>query len=194
MPRRIVRIRRRAEKSGLRSEHVEYLFNGYNVSAMIGGQPQPTTDELRTLWGRHRARLLRWWFDGVPHGTFQLVHISFKLLRAQPPGTRPWAWWEFDAPNDGRRLLVVADMVPREGTPFHDSVERRATAEDLARISRDGKGGFGLPAGESGEWPHTFETEAEYLNRHGLLTAEERRAIKREDAEELAAQDTITNT
>jgi hypothetical protein len=182
MPRRIVSIRRRAEKSGLRSEHVEYLFNGCNVSAMIGGFAEPTTDELRSLWKRHRARLLRWWFDGVPADAFQKVHISFQLLKPAPAGTRPWAWWKFEAPADPRRLRFV-----------FDPVRRAATAEDLKRAWRDGEGEFGLPAGAGdGLWPYQFELEAEYLARHGLLPKAERKAIIA--AEELAEEDPDGNT
>ncbi len=81
-----------------------------------------------------------------------------KLLAefiTEKPGRRPWAWWHFDAARPRRKL---DDGPPDEGEgSLYFGVPVAA-------------GSMGIPRGE-------YETEAEYLNRHGLLTAAERRAL-----------------
>lgn len=190
MPRRIVSIRRRAEVSGLRSEWVEFLFSG-SLFVQTSAFPEPSLSDAKTMWARHRGQLLRWWLGGIPADAFRRVHFGLEAYnKPHPAGTRPWAWWKFYAPDDKRRLLAVVDMVPREGTPFHDFIERAPTAEDCANAWRHGEGDFRLPEGESGVSPYRFETEAEYLERHGLLTKVERKAII---AEKLPEGDTDGN-
>mgnify|MGYP001193248409 FL=1 len=155
MPRRIVSIRRRAEVRGLRSEWVEFLFRGHLIvpqSAFL----EPVEADARAMWATHRGQLLRWWLDGIPADAFRRLHFGFHGCdRPHPAGTRPWAWWRFDAP-ERRRLLAVQSR----------TVERAPTAEDDVEAWRDGVGGFGLPRYGG---PYRFETEADFLNRHGLL-------------------------
>jgi hypothetical protein len=84
-----------------------------------------------------------------------------KTWCRQHPGSRPWAWWRFEAPEPRRR-------VGGQG-------EQQAGIHD--------EGAFGLP----GYWneetldaddPPVFESEASYLERHGLLTTSERGRLK----------------
>lgn len=79
--------------------------------------------------------------------TFQTIPNTWK--ERGEPGKRPWAWWAYDSP--GRRRLL-------EGTERLDSPH--------VVIS------FGRP---SNWWQleATYEDEAEFLRRHGLLTAAE---------------------
>ena len=101
------------------------------------------------------------------------------------PGTRPSAWWRFSAPRgpyvyqDSRRGALALEEPRRRvggvGTPAY---------ETLAYVPRFG---FGIPVDwaddRSGQDPPTFESEAAYLERHGLLTAAERRRLKAADFE-----------
>jgi hypothetical protein len=116
-------------------------------------------DDLRELWHEHRERILADHID---------VH----------PGTRPAAWWLWDAPRAlpvtlGRfygTTFAPAMVEPRcllrgSGCPLHEAA---AFAPSYA---------YGIPAwcGDPDE-PPEFETQAAYLKRHGLLLPAERRA------------------
>ena len=83
-----------------------------------------------------------------------------ELLRewiATHPGTRPWGWWKHEAPDARRR-------VTEGGEPIVFCLS------------------FGLP--ESVYWPRgksaeplAYESQAAYLDRHGLLSARERSCL-----------------
>jgi hypothetical protein len=71
--------------------------------------------------------------------------------QGERPGSRPWAWWENDAPEPRRRI--------KEGGPC--SFFRSPAT-------------FGIPSNcDEAE----FESERDYLARLGLLTAEELEAL-----------------
>lgn len=112
---------------------------------------------LAPKWAEHRKGLLSEWIE-------------------DHPGTRPWCWWELDSP----RLPVVGDGDPYDGK----------RPEPRQRVG--GTGGepthsgvtFGLPDGWcEGDFnpsdPPVYESQAVYLDRHGLLTEAERRALKK---------------
>lgn len=71
-----------------------------------------------------------------------------ELHADAPPGTRPWAWWLFDAPEARHVVGTGAPACLYEHVP-----------------------GQPLRLGA------IYESEAEYLARHGLLTAADRRAM-----------------
>ncbi len=78
------------------------------------------------------------------------------------PGTRPQAWWEFSAPERRRRLI--------SGGPLY--VDLPTTHPSSKRFW------FGIPCVWSAvRCPVVFETEAAYLDRHGLLSVDERIAL-----------------
>lgn len=93
---------------------------------------------------------------------------------AENPGTRPFAWWLFDAPEPRRRMLTGPKVL------WVDSL----TCPPNAR-----KWWFGVPACTSGgdhEQKIVFESQAAFLERHGLLTEAERKALgKRLPAEQV---------
>jgi hypothetical protein len=117
------------------------------------------TDEglRRRAWKKFRARTLEKWI-------------------AESPGTRPSAWWEYDAPRQ-----------PRGSFPgcYYDG----KLAEPRQQLSGAGVPAFQVlnlvPAyafGLQKDWadyneadPPTFEAQAAYLKRHGLMTASEAR-------------------
>lgn len=176
MPRRIVSIRRRAEVRGLRSEWVEFLFRGHLIAEQLAFL-EPSEAEARAMWAAHGGQLLRWWLDGIPADAFRSVHFGFVgCEKANPAGTRPWAWWRFDAP-ERRRLIAVGELIgPSLQTRI---VERAPIAEDEVQAWSVGKNWFGEPSPTCGGI-FRFETEAAFLMRHGLLTKAEQEAIANE--------------
>lgn len=81
------------------------------------------------------------------------------------PGTRPWAWWKYDAPESARQWLGGS------GCPLMP-----AGWQETKRI-QGGLLHFGVPT----QWrvlpdpadPPVFESQVAYLHRLGLLTDEE---------------------
>jgi hypothetical protein len=107
-----------------------------------------------------------------------------EAWRVEHPGTRPSRWWQYDAPR----------------WPQDDMLERLRGAFFSADLPtpRRRLGGTGAPQFESlnvvprffkgvpVDWldvdaadPPTYEAEAEYLHRHGLLSAAERTCYER---------------
>jgi hypothetical protein len=80
--------------------------------------------------------------------------------RGEHPGTRPFIWWRLEAAEHRRRVGGI-------GTPAHE-------------VGNYQEFPFGVPAC----WveldpadPPRYEGQATFLDRHGLLTAAERRAL-----------------
>jgi hypothetical protein len=92
---------------------------------------------------------------------------------AELPGTRPRGWWAFDAPERRRRLGGVGE--PRF-TAWSDM-----TWNGLFELWFTGPGWEGTPC-DPYDMP-TFESQATFLDRHGLLSAAERRRSRPEDFE-----------
>ncbi len=97
--------------------------------------------KMRGLWEAHCMQLLADWV-------------------LENPGTRPWAWWRWDAPAEFRRRIggigtALTKCLDGESAPF-----------------------FGMPRCYAGDYedkdPPKFESEREYLARHGLLTRVEK--------------------
>lgn len=87
---------------------------------------------------------------------------------AENPGKRPWAWWQYEAPKQLRRRLGGT------GTPASEFADCSPFAEGTS---------FGKPRCFGEDYddgdPPRYEEEAEYLDRHGLLTPEERTKLAR---------------
>ena len=142
----------------------EYMLHGRVVSegsaedynryrwACLGREPWVTVK-----WGEHHDAILAEWID-------------------EHPGTRPWVWWELDSPrlpavgdgryDDGKRPEPRQRVGGTGGEPTHQGVT------------------FGIPDGWGNDDfdpsdPPTFESQASYLDRHGLLTKAERRALQK---------------
>lgn len=94
------------------------------------------------------------------------------------PGSRPWAWWACDAPRWEKKFNAWFDGTLPEpriqigGTGVPVFVKYPAFVPILD---------YGLPGccmeGVDPADPPTFESEAAYLDRHGLLSAAERKAL-----------------
>lgn len=87
---------------------------------------------------------------------------------AKHPGTRPWAWWRWDAPEPRRR-------VGGTGTPAHEVLAHLPWHQLGIPVSwitpREvefyGTGFHGVAVDPDD--PPAFESQGEYLKRHGLL-------------------------
>ena len=156
--RRNVRTRTKRPE-GLTDDREYFLLNGQ----WFFGEPFATVDAERSAWIEHRDYLLGKWI-------------------ADEPGTRPAAWWKFDAPERRRRI----DGKPH---PFDDptriailnSIKVEHPQWDLTQHTALS---FGLPAIL---FPETdlnakFEAEDRSLDRLQLwMTGERRRFVSLAD-------------
>jgi hypothetical protein len=107
-----------------------------------------TSVERQALWAIHRDAILSAWI-------------------AEHPGTRPWAWWKFEA-AEPRRCVVGAELLMSTREPTDWEFVWRAAHGVPAFLQSRPSGYLGLP---------TVESQATYLDRLGLLAAEERSAL-----------------
>jgi len=110
------------------------------------------------------------------------------------PGTRPWAWWRFDAPRDLELMKDTAWAgkfpVAREQISGFGLTTRERYPAILPRFI------FGVPL----DWheinekkPPMFEGQAVYLKRHGLLTKSEGKKLKQADFESVSIVEILNN-
>ncbi len=114
-------------------------------------------DKARELWAEHRERILRDWID-------------------TRPGTRPSCWWLFDAPRDPKlgkvwdglgdmhgNIIEGRRLLKGEGRPFWECSCMVPTWV------------LGIPHYWTGGDPEAlvFESQHDYLARHGLLMPDE---------------------
>lgn len=110
----------------------------------------------------------------------QVADIVLEQWIRASPGTRPLAWWKYDAPrwteaelppHYRERLPEPRRRLGGTGTPWHE--EHPAALPKLSR---------GIPdawAAIDPDDPPTYESEAAYLDRHGLLGPAERAVVVR---------------
>lgn len=117
------------------------LDNTYDIAEV-----ESILADMRQSWESAKESLLRHWVTSHP-------------------GTRPWAWWEFDAPEKHRRIVSGPGYSSlRPDSPCCAAMKRKAI--------RFGVCGLIGPA-DDGE--NICESEYAYLRRLNLLTAEEKR-------------------
>jgi len=85
----------------------------------------------------------------------ELRETIMRDFIAKNPGHRPWAWWEWDSPAELRL----------EAAPGTEPVGDERW--------------FGKPPCYAGLPTPEYESEADYLERHDLLTEAERKALGR---------------
>lgn len=172
--------RKRAELLSPRT--IRRLEIGFDFG-LLPGDPLDE-DQLREAWGQIG-------------GEITAAHIE------ENPGTRPRHWWAYDAPEP--RRLIGGYLHPGSGYQVHrfpeamqgrvlaaiqaldeDAIVALARRANIQRAYYYGQPcGFFFPGRENCErlgieypgWPD-FESETEYLHRHGLLTFEERLALE----------------
>lgn len=153
MPRR---VRRRRKSDHRQSPWVmERLLSGHSMAFLPGTEDE---EELPGLWESQRDEILAAWIR-------------------ENPGTRPAAWWSFDAPGP-RRQIGGGPTAFETGCP------------EWSRRLR-----FGIPSvwtGPQFDDPPRFETQGAYLTRHKLLAAGEQ-VPPNQDAGDLYARASTTS-
>lgn len=153
MPRRRWRIKTRREPlspaghvylelgpGGMRAMHNRKPLDGYRAVAFF-----TVERERAAAWHEHGEEITAAWL---------LEH----------PGTRPWAWWAFDA-TEPRRCVVGAELLAPAGAPTAWEWVWRKDFGVPAFLQWRPRGYPGLPA---------VESQAAYLDRLHLLGVEER--------------------
>jgi hypothetical protein len=128
--------------------------------------PPPTGKSTSQLWAEFREQVLEWWLK-------------------ERPGTRPWCWWRFDAPERRRRVGGTGTTYSEFGnrdeyTPDFGLPTPRAWLTGFEASSRDVE-----PFDPAN--PPIFEAEAVYLKRLGLFLPGEEKRLEPSDFEPEAA-------
>jgi hypothetical protein len=161
MPRVSRRSKRR--RHGYDDEQIRHLLQGYTFITGKGfsfnrrDHDGGDIEAMRKAWDELRHELLPQWI-------------------AEHPGTRPAAWWRFDAPERRQRTDGIVH-------PFDDRV-RRKRVEEMARqhpslLERAYRLLFGIPSFllPTDDFRATYESEFAYLHRLDLLTDTERKEL-----------------
>jgi hypothetical protein len=128
------------------------LLSGLWLEGLARGQERPSDAELCELWDEICQELLDWHVHGIPAECNEL-----GIAYPGRPGTRPWAWWRFDAPEPRRQVVRYVD-------PDGNELRSEGPADH-----------FGRPRTFNGFLPEDmYETELAYLRRRGLLFPAER--------------------
>jgi hypothetical protein len=143
---------------------VEHLLTGCNFFDGYGRPRGGPSDDAtwRAAWEDLREELLP------------------KFI-AKYPGHRPWAWWRYDSPPPHRRRRIGAKPHPFDNHERKVHIERltlqRPTANEIG--SQLYELWFGKPASVIGldDIQAEYESERDFLERHGLLTDAERAAL-----------------
>jgi hypothetical protein len=146
MPR--VRRQSRRNRTEYTDEHVRVLLRGYDFWELFGDRNDPQS------------------LERIQHAWEQLANVVLPQHIADRPGSRPWAWWRWDAPGPRRFVVDMKDWEPvgkptwyGRWTLFQPTTDT-ATIDTLLRCE------------------DLYETEFNYLRRHRLLTPEEQEALR----------------
>jgi hypothetical protein len=157
-------IRRLIDEHQFCEEKRTQLLTGcdfFNDGYAYGDNPDAETlKRMRADWKRHRAELIAEHLAPVYHDPDT---GEPKYGSDAGPGTRPWGWWAFEAPEPRR-------LISGRCTPLTDRLH-----EGIPAL-------YNFDSANPPEW----ECQADYLERLGLLTDSEKRHFAEEDQKELA--------
>ena len=176
MPRTRRRRPKRRSSRTVTEWDVYQLMTGHPLHV---GETPLSADELRDVWFDERDQLLAYWLGDQPWPDVWLERWP-RLAEDGGPGTRPPAWWRYEAP--GPRL--VGGRIPETVTVLRGGWKEIQTPRSAADPAwREAiTGGFPrywpLPNGWYSADEFDYETEEAYLDRHGLLTDAERKALE----------------
>lgn len=144
-------------------QHWYHLLVGHSwFPAEAYGEPDRfDAVAAEAAWRAHRADLLAYWAQD-PAVWKRTSRADFDTPEPGGPGTRPWVWWRFEAPEP-RRILKW----------WHWDREGKVEIEGpSAIVSGDWRTYFGRYPSYIGCLGPEYETERAYLERLGLLRAE----------------------
>ena len=148
MPANRVRTRR-SRTPGYEVRHRYQILTGGDFFGAYGEGEHFDHRTAQVHWQEHRAELLAYWTQPFEAWRREHGQTSFENPEPGGPGTRPWAWWEFEAPGPRRRVGGTGAALP------------------------DAPLSFGCPVWYDGDYliadPPRYEPERAYLTRHGLL-------------------------
>lgn len=171
------RVNRRPKKrnTGYTPEHLNVLRSGHDYFGVFAdGKRGPRNAEnrdmeaVREAWEIFRDEILHDWIRDKP---------QYPGYYGPGPGTRPWAWWKFDAPELRRRI----DGKPH---PFENPDRIAAIAEREIKFP-----GFAQTANKTyfgtssclfmrDDFGAEYETQQQYLERLDLLLPGERELLE----------------
>lgn len=139
-----------------------HLLTGHDYPLHRQG-PTPDDAWLRAAWLELRDDLLA-------------AHVR------KSPGSRPWAWWRWSAPELRCRRLD-SDVHPFDNPERLERVAREKLAGNVWFVQAAAELPFGVPRLliVLDDFAAQYESEADFLERHGLLSqTEKREAMVRE--------------
>ncbi len=159
-----MRVKRDIELTDWRAQ---YLITGIKPHGMgfdIDHREDESDKRLKKLWNKMKPKIL-----------------SDYIRRNS--GKRPWAWWRFDAKEVRQRIGGQGDVkweklayMPRYS--FGLPLRKDFVDVELCLLFSDVKM---IPLNP--EDPPLYESEAAYLDRHGLLTEAEKKKLSEKDFE-----------
>lgn len=155
MARKPVKIKKKAQPK-LTNQQIEFFIFGTNFLDCL--KPAFKNEQhMRDMWAKYGEHILLTYrdFQREPEDTFRM--LSYES------GTRPWAWWKYDAPE--MRSILTGEVVPFSNKVYFGEWQQISSATpDL-------------------KW----ESQFVFLKRHSLLfEGEERdylRNLQREEDE-----------
>lgn len=141
-------------------EHRRVLLTGHDYGSVF-----QDASERRGTWDELRDELLPTWI-------------------AANPGTRPWAWWAFDAPERRQR---VNGLHPFDNPERFAQLKRLHADASVQTRSAQTALFFGKPRMliTRDDFTAKYETEPQYLRRLDLLTEAEAEALEQIEADPL---------
>ena len=106
--RRIAKLRRRM----ISAEEATELLDGMDLLSfdfLAGNNKVEGERARREAWEQNRDWLLQYWIGPLaPRGMDPDMSLHLiNYVDTQGPGTRPWAWWRYDAPTSRLYQLSV---------------------------------------------------------------------------------------
>ena len=158
MPR--VRRKLKHRRTGYTDAHIRQLLTGYDYLRTAFGRDTVNSrcdhDAMRRAWDDLREEMLSDW-----------IH--------ERPGTPPYAWWKFDAPEERRRVDGVHPFDNPRRTAYVDNQGPCHPLADPYRLSY-GKLAVLVPYDPPvhDDFNAEYESQCAYLDRLGLLVEGER--------------------
>ena len=146
---------------GMTPDLWEMFRSGFSVPWSVGGCRPLTTEEAKAAWELYGDQIV-------------------QEYAAEKPGCRPHAWWAWSAPEEPRRLLGLS-YVPATEIQKHPGCEWQKRETKLHPMepyqgpcnryfgNQKFKGELSEKAAPCTSVVAVYESEGEYLERHGLL-------------------------